>query len=151
MDMREMVDKVKKGEPLYGKTTLSPYMQGVASRNSRYAGVWFHVLPWFNFVNHNQVNSNVHVNQGILSLLLLARCWHCQILPASWKGAWIWANRDCMKFCSRASTSMDSRVTRLTKIYVNISQFSDGFRPDHDPRYWRHLFCELDFRLSPKR
>ena len=69
-----MVDKVKKGEPLYGKTTLSPYMQGVASRNSRYAGVWFHVLPWFNFVNHNQVNSNVHVNQGILSLLLLARC-----------------------------------------------------------------------------
>ncbi|MCJ1410712.1 hypothetical protein MMC19_004798 [Ptychographa xylographoides] len=54
MDMREMVDKVKKGEPLYGKSSLSPHMQGVASRNSRYSGVWLHVLPWFNFVNHDQ-------------------------------------------------------------------------------------------------
>lgn len=55
MDMREMVDKVKRNEPLYGKSTLSPYMQGVASRNSRYAGVWLHIIPWFNFVNHEQV------------------------------------------------------------------------------------------------
>lgn len=54
MDMREMVDKVKKNEPLYGKSSLSPHMQGVASRNSRYAGVWLHVIPWFNFVNHEQ-------------------------------------------------------------------------------------------------
>jgi len=52
--MREMVDKVKKGEPLYGVSTLTPYMQGVASRNSRYTGIWLHVIPWFNFVNHNQ-------------------------------------------------------------------------------------------------
>ncbi|OCK83344.1 hypothetical protein K432DRAFT_347255 [Lepidopterella palustris CBS 459.81] len=52
MDMREMVDKVKKGEPLYGHSTLTPYMQGVASRNSRYAGTFIHVIPWFNFVNH---------------------------------------------------------------------------------------------------
>ena len=57
MDMREMVSKVKSGEPLYGKSTLSPYMQGVASRNSRYTGVWLHVIPWFNFVNHDQVLS----------------------------------------------------------------------------------------------
>jgi hypothetical protein len=55
MDMREMVDKVKRGEPLYGKSSLSPYMQGVASRNSRYAGVFYHVIPWYNFVNHDQV------------------------------------------------------------------------------------------------
>ena len=55
MDTREMVDKVKRGEPLYGESQLSPYMQGVASRNSRYTGVWLHVMPWFNFVNHNQV------------------------------------------------------------------------------------------------
>lgn len=54
MDMREMVDKVKKGEPLYGQSTLSEYMQGVAARNSRYAATFIHVLPWFNFVNHNQ-------------------------------------------------------------------------------------------------
>ena len=55
MDMREMVDKVKKNEPLYGKSSLTPYMQGVASRNSRYSGIWLHVIPWFNFVNHDQV------------------------------------------------------------------------------------------------
>jgi hypothetical protein len=54
LDMREMVNKVKKGEPLYGVSTLTPYMQGVASRNSRYTGIWLHVIPWFNFVNHNQ-------------------------------------------------------------------------------------------------
>ncbi|MCJ1233740.1 hypothetical protein MMC14_001698 [Varicellaria rhodocarpa] len=53
-DMREMVDKVKKGEPIYGTSTLTPYMQGVASRNSRYSGVFLYVVPWFNFVNHNQ-------------------------------------------------------------------------------------------------
>jgi len=53
--MREMVDRVKRGEPLYGVTELSDYMQGVAARNSRYTGVFFHVMPMFNFVNHNQV------------------------------------------------------------------------------------------------
>ncbi|KIN07969.1 hypothetical protein OIDMADRAFT_107982 [Oidiodendron maius Zn] len=53
MDMREMVEKVKKGEPLYGESTLTKYMQGMASRNSRYSGVWLHVMPWFNFVNHS--------------------------------------------------------------------------------------------------
>lgn len=53
-DMREMVDKVKRNEPLYGKSSLTPYMQGVASRNSRYSGIWLHVIPWFNFVNHDQ-------------------------------------------------------------------------------------------------
>lgn len=54
MDMREMTDRVKRGEPLYGKTRLTEYMQGAASRQSRYSGVFIHVMPWFNFVNHNQ-------------------------------------------------------------------------------------------------
>lgn len=54
MDMKEMVAKVKAGEPLYGVSTLTPYMQGVSSRNSRYSGLFLHVLPWFNFTNHNQ-------------------------------------------------------------------------------------------------
>jgi hypothetical protein len=54
MDMKEMVAKVKKGEPLYGASTLTPYAQGMASRNSRYSGVFLHEIPWFNFVNHNQ-------------------------------------------------------------------------------------------------
>ena len=53
--MREMVDKVKKGDPLYGTSTLSPHMQGVAARNSRYSGMFLHMIPWFNFVNHQLV------------------------------------------------------------------------------------------------
>ena len=52
MDMREMVQKVKKKEPLYGKSTLTPYMQSVAANNSRYAALMLHVIPWANFVNH---------------------------------------------------------------------------------------------------
>ncbi|KAH0566292.1 hypothetical protein GP486_000318 [Trichoglossum hirsutum] len=55
MDMREMVDKIKRGESPYGTSTLTPYMQGVASRNSRYSGLFLHVLPWFNIVNHDQM------------------------------------------------------------------------------------------------
>jgi hypothetical protein len=58
MDMREMVDKVKKGEPLYGHSGLTPYMQGVAARNSRYSALMAQVLPWANFVNHNQVSDS---------------------------------------------------------------------------------------------
>ncbi|KAJ2896573.1 NADH-ubiquinone oxidoreductase 20.9 kDa subunit [Zalerion maritima] len=54
MDMTEMVDKVKRGEPLYGVSSLTPNMQGVAARQSRYSAVFFGVMPWFNFVNHNQ-------------------------------------------------------------------------------------------------
>jgi len=54
LDMKEMVTKVKAGEPLYGHSSTTPYIQGMASRNSRYSGIFLHVLPWFNFVNHNQ-------------------------------------------------------------------------------------------------
>lgn len=54
LDMREMVAKVKAGEPLYGESKLTPHMQGVAARQSRYSALFTSVLPWFNFVNHNQ-------------------------------------------------------------------------------------------------
>lgn len=54
MDMREMVDKVKKGEPLYGESRLTPHLQGVAARQSRYSALFTAVLPWFNLVNHSQ-------------------------------------------------------------------------------------------------
>ncbi|KAH0497470.1 NADH-ubiquinone oxidoreductase 21 kDa subunit [Trichoderma longibrachiatum] len=54
MDMREMVAKVKAGEPLYGQSRLSPHLQGVAARQSRYSALFFSTVPWFNFVNHNQ-------------------------------------------------------------------------------------------------
>lgn len=52
MDMREMVDKVKKGESLYGTSEMTEYMQGVAHRNSRYSATFAHILLWPNFVNH---------------------------------------------------------------------------------------------------
>ncbi|KAK7750064.1 hypothetical protein SLS62_008057 [Diatrype stigma] len=54
MDMDEMVAKVKAGEPLYGVSRLSPHLQGVAARQSRYSALGTAILPWFNFVNHNQ-------------------------------------------------------------------------------------------------
>ena len=58
--MREMVDKVKRGEPLYGVSSLSPYMQGVAARNSRYNVLFSYVIPWPNLVNHNLVRRWIH-------------------------------------------------------------------------------------------
>ncbi|KAL5614204.1 hypothetical protein BROUX41_000043 [Berkeleyomyces rouxiae] len=54
LDMREMVGKVKAGQPLYGESQLTPHMQGVAARQSRYSALFMGVMPWFNFVNHNQ-------------------------------------------------------------------------------------------------
>ena len=70
MDMREMVDKIKSNEPLYGRSSLTPYMQGVAARNSRYTGIWLHVIPWFNFVNHDQVLLTFFVLDEFISLML---------------------------------------------------------------------------------
>ncbi|KAK0612595.1 NADH-ubiquinone oxidoreductase complex I, 21 kDa subunit-domain-containing protein [Bombardia bombarda] len=54
MDMREMVDRVKAGQSLYGESQLTPAMQGVAARQSRYSALFMGVMPWFNFVNHSQ-------------------------------------------------------------------------------------------------
>ena len=54
MDMREMVAKVKAGQPLYGESRLTPNMQGVAARQSRYSALFMPIMPWFNFVNHGQ-------------------------------------------------------------------------------------------------
>jgi hypothetical protein len=72
MDMKEMVDKVKKGEPLYGTSKVSEYLQGVAARNSRYSGLFVHIIPWFNVVNHNQVRSYLlNTLKSDISLLLI--------------------------------------------------------------------------------
>lgn len=78
MDMREMVDKVKKGEPLYGHSDLTPYMQGVAARNSRYSALLGHVVPWANFVNHNQVRFSVGSCKQLLFVMqtLISRTQH---------------------------------------------------------------------------
>lgn len=82
MDTREMVDKVKKGEPLYGASKMSSYLQGVAARNSRYSELFIHVLPWINVVNHDQVS----LYSGSLADhdidCSTAWCRHGQVLPA---------------------------------------------------------------------
>jgi hypothetical protein len=54
MDMREMTDRIKAGLTPYGESRLTPSMQGVAARQSRYSAVFMGVIPWFNFVNHSQ-------------------------------------------------------------------------------------------------
>ena len=45
MDMKEMVAKVKAGAPLYGESTLTPHMQGVAARQSRYSALFTAIVP----------------------------------------------------------------------------------------------------------
>lgn len=46
-----MSAKIAAGEPMYGKTDLNEYMQGVASRNSKFSQLKFSTIPWFNTVN----------------------------------------------------------------------------------------------------
>jgi len=52
MDMREMVDKVKRGEPPYGVSSMPEHHQHMAARNSRYSFMFIGILPWFNMANH---------------------------------------------------------------------------------------------------
>jgi hypothetical protein len=52
--MREMVDKVKKGEPLYGTSSMPQHQQEMAARNSRNANYFLFMIPWFNLVNHQR-------------------------------------------------------------------------------------------------
>jgi len=83
MDMREMVNKVKNGQPLYGTSSVSSYLQGVAARNSRYSELFVHILPWFNLVNHDQVSCADAASCGRNTDIVLARHRHGKILPAS--------------------------------------------------------------------
>ncbi|BEJ15738.1 hypothetical protein CspHIS471_0503430 [Cutaneotrichosporon sp. HIS471] len=53
MDFEELSALAKAGKPLYGETDLSPYLQGVAARNSTYSQFKLQTIPWFNLVNHN--------------------------------------------------------------------------------------------------
>jgi len=105
MDMREMVQKVKNKEPLYGVSILDAHMQGVAARNSRYSQTFFHVLPWFNFVNHNQVSFCQLWKLrgiGVSDFRELARCGHNQVLP-------------CGRRRARKGTSCQGRINTAPK------------------------------------
>jgi len=105
MDVREMVQKVKNKEPLYGVSILDAHMQGVAARNSRYSQTFFHVLPWFNFVNHNQVSFSQLPKlrgNGVSNFRELARCGHNQVLP-------------CGRRRAREGTSCKGRISTSPK------------------------------------
>ncbi|CAM9015331.1 unnamed protein product [Wickerhamomyces anomalus] len=52
-DRYEIKSKLSKGEPLFGNSTLTPWLQGVASRNSKNSQLNLHLIPWFNLVSHN--------------------------------------------------------------------------------------------------
>lgn len=73
MDMKEMVQKVKNKEPLYGVSRLDPYLQGVAARTSTYSQKMLHVIPMFNFVNHQQVSDTAFIP------------WHIEDIPGVYR------------------------------------------------------------------
>ncbi len=48
--LRSMPDQASWNRP--SKSDLTPYMQGVAHRNSAFSQLKFSTLPWFNLVDH---------------------------------------------------------------------------------------------------
>ncbi|KZV99999.1 NUXm, NADH-ubiquinone oxidoreductase [Exidia glandulosa HHB12029] len=52
LDMKELTELARKGKPLYGMSSESTWIQGVAYRNSQWSQLFFRAVPWFNLVNH---------------------------------------------------------------------------------------------------
>ncbi|EIM23598.1 hypothetical protein E3Q22_00972 [Wallemia mellicola] len=52
-DMLELSQRAKDGKAIYGDTQLTPYLQGVAHRNSAFSQLKLATIPWFNFANHS--------------------------------------------------------------------------------------------------
>ncbi|KAI9292046.1 hypothetical protein K502DRAFT_325999 [Neoconidiobolus thromboides FSU 785] len=51
-DIKELGNKYKNEQKLYGQSSLDTYYQQAAANNSRYSALKFGAIPWFNFVNH---------------------------------------------------------------------------------------------------
>lgn len=45
-DMQELSARAAAGKPVYGETDLSPYLQGVAARNSTWSQLKLGLMPW---------------------------------------------------------------------------------------------------------
>lgn len=45
-DLKELSARVAAGKPVYGETDLSPYLQGVAARNSTWSQLKLSLMPW---------------------------------------------------------------------------------------------------------
>lgn len=48
----EVKANLLKGEPPFGKSTLSPWLQDVSNRNSQNSQIGLALIPWFNVTNH---------------------------------------------------------------------------------------------------
>lgn len=46
LDFQELSARAREGKPLYGETDLSPYIQGMASRNSTFSQFKLQTMPW---------------------------------------------------------------------------------------------------------
>lgn len=46
MDAKELGALAKAGKPLYGESDMSPYLQGVAARNSTFSQFKLQTMPW---------------------------------------------------------------------------------------------------------
>jgi hypothetical protein len=122
MDMREMVDKVKRKEPLYGTSSLTPYLQGMAARNSRYSQIMLHAIPWFNFVNHNQVGlPGGRLGGGRGADGEIARCRYTQVLPRG--GGGVGGRGERARLGVRAATSYHNHHRHhCRRIYVLVGR-----------------------------
>ncbi|KAF8329490.1 NADH-ubiquinone oxidoreductase complex I, 21 kDa subunit-domain-containing protein [Cantharellus anzutake] len=52
MDFAELSKLAREGKPLYGETNETPFIQGVAYRNSVFSQLKFGAVPWFNLAVH---------------------------------------------------------------------------------------------------
>jgi hypothetical protein len=46
LDQAELSARAKAGQPLYGESDLTPYLQGVAARNSTFSQFKLQTMPW---------------------------------------------------------------------------------------------------------
>jgi len=51
-DRYEMKKKISKFEPLFPKSSMTPWLQSIAHRNSQNSQIALFILPWFNLANH---------------------------------------------------------------------------------------------------
>jgi len=52
MQHEEFTQIARSGRPIWGESTIQPWIQTVAHHNSQFAHLKFSTIPWFNFVNH---------------------------------------------------------------------------------------------------
>ncbi|WVQ80014.1 hypothetical protein IAT38_002115 [Cryptococcus sp. DSM 104549] len=64
-DQAELSARAAAGKPIYGESDLTPYLQGVAARNSTWSQLKLATFPWFNVAHHNShgVDTSKYTNE----------------------------------------------------------------------------------------